>query len=385
MLLVGQNGGGLWQGEDVSDAIPRDDLGDGDPWRAVPGQERAVAQLRAAVADPVHAYLFLGPPGSGKEAAARVFAGELLAAAAATPEEARRHRELAALDQHPDIAVVRREGASIRVEQAAEIVRLASLKPIEGSRKVLVLDEFHLVADATAGKLLKTIEEPPAGTFFVVLADELPDELVTIASRCVPVDLPALTPDVVAAVLTAEGLAADLAAQVAGAAHGDLDRARLLASDERVALRLRAWGELPTRLDGRGATVAEVVGELRAAIDDAAGPLQAQQEQEVEALNERIERYGQRGSGARVLDERHKRQLRRLRTDELRMGLAELAHAYRRVVVGDPAASAGIGVEEAASALDRIWAAVDALVRNPSEELFLQALLLDLPPPGRRP
>lgn len=365
-------------------AIPLEELADGDPWRAVPGQERAVAQMRAAVADPVHAYLFLGPPGSGKEAAARVFAGELLAAAAATPDEARRHRELAALDQHPDIAVVRREGAAISAGQATDIVRQAALKPIEGSRKVLILDEFHFVQPAAVGKLLKTIEEPPVGTFFVVLADELPDELVTIASRCVPVDFPALTTEVVAAVLVAEGLAPDLAAQVAAAAHGDLDRARLLASDERVALRLAAWGDLPGRLDGRGATVAEVVDELRGAIDDAAGPLQAQQEQEVEALNERIERYGQRGSGARVLDERHKRQLRRLRTDELRMGLAELAHAYRRVVVGDPGAPAGIAVAEATAALDRIWAAFDALVRNPSEELFLQALLLDLPTPAAR-
>ncbi len=363
----------IWQGEGVS-AVDQVD-----PWAAVPGQERAIAQLRSAVADPVHAYLFLGPPGSGKEAAARVFGGELLAAATTDPAEAARHRELAALDQHPDISVVRREGASIRVEQAAEIVRLASLKPIEGSRKVLVLDEFHLVADATAGKLLKTIEEPPGGTIFLVLADDLPDELVTIASRCVHVDFPALTTAAVAEVLAAEGLEPDAAAQVAEAAHGDLDRARLLASDERIALRLAAWGAIPTRLDGTGAVVAEIVAERRADIDDAAGPLQAQQAQEVEALNERIERYGQRGSGARVLDERHKRQLRRLRTDELRMGLAELAHAYRAVVVGAPDAPAGIAVDDAAAALDRIWLAIDALVRNPTEELLLQALLLDLP------
>lgn len=355
-----------------------------DAWDAVPGQERAVALLRAAVADPVHAYLFVGPPGSGKEAAARVFAGELLATAAATPDDAQRHRELAALDQHPDASVFRREGASIRVEQAAEIVRQASLKPIEGNRKVLVLDEFHLVVPATAGKLLKTIEEPPVGTFFVVLADEVTEDLVTIASRCVTVPFPALTDGVVAEVLVGEGLEPDRAAQVAAAAHGDIDRARLLASDERVALRLQAWGQLPVRLDGRGATVAAVVDELRGAIDDAAGPLQAQQEREVAALTERIERYGQRGSGAKVLDERHKRQLRRLRTDELRMGMAEMAHAYRRTVVGDVGAPAGISVDEAAGALDRIWVAVDALVRNPSEELYLQALLLDLPGSRRR-
>src|SRR5262249_42139246 len=163
------------------------------------------------------------------------------------------------------------------------------------------------------------------------LADDVPDELVTIASRCVQVGFPALAPAVVAEVLEAEGLDPATAEQIAAAAHGDLDRARLLASDERAAVRLAARAAVPGPPHGRGATVAEVVAELRAAIDDAAGPLELQQQAEVEALTERIERYGQRRSGAKVLDERHKRRLRRLRTDELRMGLGELAHVYRRV------------------------------------------------------
>lgn len=359
----------------VTDAAT--DAATADPWAAVPGQDRAVALLRAAAVDPVHAYLFVGPPGSGKDRAAAVFAGEVLAAATDDPATAARHRQLAADLQHPDITVVRREGASIQVAQAAEIVRLASLKPIEGARKVLVLDEFHLVADTTAGKLLKTIEEPPAGTVFVVLADDVPDELVTIASRCVPVEFPALGDDVVRGVLEADGLAPDDAARIAGAAHGDLGRARLLAGDERFALRLRAWRDVPGRLDGTGHAVAEVVAELRAAVDDAATALQARQEAEVAALDERIARHGQRGSGAKALEERHKRQLRRLRTDEMRMGLGELARAYRDELVADPGARR---VDDVGVALDAIWQAADALVRNPNEELLLQALLLRLPP-----
>lgn len=364
--------------EAVSDTVtpPVDD----DVWRAVPGQEQAVARLRAAVASPVHAYLFVGPPGSGKEAAARTFAGELLAATASDPAAAERHRRLASDEQHPDIAFVRREGASIRVEQAAEIVRLASMKPVEGSRKMLVLDEFHLVADATAGKLLKTIEEPPGDTVFVVLADDLSDELVTIASRCVQIPFPSLTSEAVASALVADGVDPDVADRSARAAHGDLDRARLLATDERLALRLAAWAEIPGRLDGTGATVAEIVAARRADIDSAAEPLEARQQAEREALEERIERYGERGAGARHLEERHKRQSRRLRTDEVRMGLAEMAQTYRQVVVGDPPAGLAVDPVQAGAALDRIWPAVDALVRNPNEELLLQALLLDLPP-----
>ncbi len=359
-----------------------------DPWAAVPGQGAAVAQLRATAVDPVHAYLFVGPPGSGKEQAARTFAGEVLAATAASAEEAARHRELAVHEGHPDVVTVRREGASITVAQAGEIVRLSSLKPVEGSRKVLVLDEFHLVAEAAAGKLLKTIEEPPEGTVFVVLADEMPDELVTIASRCVRVPFPALGDDVVAAVLEGDGVDPERAARIAAAAHGDIDRARLLAGDERFALRMDQWRSVPGRLDGSGAAVATIVDELRAALDDAAAPLEARQSVEVADLEERIERYGQRGSGARELEARHKRQLRRLRTDELRMGLAELGHHYRDRLVaaalpdGHPVAHPGddrAHVDEATAALAVLRDSGEALLRNPNEELLLQALLLRLP------
>ena len=72
--------------------------------------------------------------------------------------------------------------------QAEEVVRLAALSPVEGRRKVLILDEFHLLRPEGAARLLKTIEEPPPSTVFVIVADDVPHDLVTIASRCVRVD-----------------------------------------------------------------------------------------------------------------------------------------------------------------------------------------------------
>src|SRR6478609_1232841 len=180
-----------------------------DAWSDVVGQEASVAMLRgAARGDAPHAWLFVGPHGSGKRAAARAFAGDLLAAeavAAGDEESAARARTLARHEQHPDLVVVAREGASISVGQADEIIKRASRSAIEGSRKVLLLDEFHLVKDA-GPKLLKTIEEPPAGTYFVILADEVTPELVTIASRCVRVDFAPLTAPLIAARLVDEGV-----------------------------------------------------------------------------------------------------------------------------------------------------------------------------------
>ncbi len=89
---------------------------------------------------------------------------------------------------------------------------------------------------------------------------------------------------------------------------------------------------------------------------------------------ERIERYGQRGSGAaKELEDRHKREIRRLRTDELRMGLGSLAATYRDelAVAADPSA--------ALAGLEAIQETAEPLVRNPNEELQLLALALRLP------
>ena len=280
-------------------------------------------------------------------------------------------------EQHPDLIVVEREGAAISVEQADEIIRRASRSPIEGHRKVLVLDEFHLVArPGGPDKLLKTIEEPPDGTFFLVLADEVTPDLVTIASRCVQVDFRPVTVAVITDTLVAEGVAAERAAEVAAFAEGDLRRARLLATDDRLGPRLASWRSVPGRLDGRGSTAATLVDELRANIDDAEAPLRAQQDAEVVELNDRIERYGQRGSGARQLDERHRRERRRLRTDELRLGLAVLARAYRDEMAS---ASPDADRDPHLGALDAIQAAAEALIRNPNEELLLLGLLSGLP------
>ncbi|MDQ4131711.1 MAG: ATP-binding protein [Actinomycetota bacterium] len=336
------------------------------------GQDRAVAQLDVAARAPVHAYLFVGPPGSGKREAARAFAAALLC-----PKGGCGVCDVCArveAGSHPDLVVVEREGAFITVAQAREIQRLALRTPNERPRKVLVLTDFHLAREAV-GTLLKIVEEPPASTVFVILAEHVPPELGTIASRCVRIDFAALAPDDLVAVLVEEGVERDLAWDVAEAAGGRLDRARLLASDAGFQGRRRAWREVPVRLDGTGAAVAVLAAELVELLSSAAqGPLEAKHAAERAALKDRIERGGERGAGRRELNERHRRELRRLRTDELRFGLATLAAAYRDALVegrADPQACL--------EGIVAIQAAAEALPRNPNELLLLQALLLQLP------
>src|SRR5690606_33802431 len=116
-------------------------------------------------------------------------------------------------------------------------------------RKVIVLTDFEHIEDNVAPILLKTIEEPPPSTTFVILASEMRPNLVTIASRTVRIDLTPVPMSSVVERLIAEGVDPSRAETVAVAAAGDLHRARLLATDERFGVRLAALQELPRRLD----------------------------------------------------------------------------------------------------------------------------------------
>lgn len=340
-----------------------------DPWADIVGQDFAVAQLQAAARQPTHAYLLVGPRGSGKRQLARSFAAALLAATSEEPDRAVR---LALAARHPDLHEFERAGPYITVEQADAIIRESSRSGVESDRKVLVLVDFQLVQAAVEGKLLKSIEEPPGDTVFIVLAESVPVLLEPIASRCVRIEVDPLPDHVVAAALVASGVAPAVADEVALAARGDLERARLLATDPRFSLRRAMWRSMPEQLDGSGAAVIRLVADVRAVIDDAAAPLQARHAQEIVELEARIERYGERGSGKTQLVDRHRRELRRHRTDEIQFGLATMAARYRDALTVEPR----VAIEAIAAIED----AHTSMERNPNETLLLHALLLRLPP-----
>lgn len=341
-------------------------------WDDVVGQPGAVAALHASVAAPVHAYLFVGPAGSTKHDAARAFAALLLTG---VDDPASRDARLARRGQHPDVHEVERVGPFISADQAREIIHVTSMAPVEGARKVVVLHDFHLLTAEAAARLLKPIEEPPPSTTFLVLADFVPPELITIASRCARVEFRSIPPAVMAERLRAEGVPADVIDETVAAAGGDLSRARILAADPDLVARRRAFAEVPSRLDGTGAVVVAAVEDLLARIEAAAAPLAARQAAEVAEVEARIERFGERGSGRKALEDRHRRELRRHRTDELRSGLGVLAGAYRDILVsGDPKHPQSV-----VGAVSRIHDAVASMEHNPNETLLLQSLLWSLP------
>lgn len=349
-------------------------------WAGVVGQAAAVKALRAAAARPVHAYLLVGPPGTGKLAAARAFGAMLLCPAGG--EDGCDTCRRVAQGAHPDFSLVEREGATLSIEQAREVTRMAARSSVEGGRSVVVLPDLHLAGDAVPA-LLKTIEEPAGPVIFVGLAEFVPPELVTVASRCVRVDFRSLSEDEVSEALVADGVAPDQAGSAAAMAGGRLDRARLLASDPEAEARHQAWQEVPARLDGSGSTVAVLADQLLDLVRRSADPLTVRQEAEMAALAARNSQdltgaparvvQAAAKAGARELEERHRREQRRQRTDELRTGLAALARAYR-----DRAVSGALSADRAASAVAVIDGLSADLAFNPGEQLALQALLVRL-------
>ncbi len=335
------------------------------------GQPEAVSFLAASRAHPVHAYLFLGPAGTGRSEAAASFAASLFCEHGGCGR-CRSCEEVLAR-RHPDLVFVEREGASIRVAQAAEVVRLAARTPRAASYQVLVLVDFHLLGSA-APTLLKTIEEPPETTIIIVTAESVPADFATIASRCSRVEFHPLGEQVIERALLAEGAERERAALAAKASSGRLDRARLLLGDEGLAARLARWHSVPASLNGTGARAAELAASLLSSANEPVEALEARQAAQLAALVEEAKSGGERGLPGRAeIEAQHRRERRRARTDEIRAGLATLAGVYRARLGGEAATA-----RAAITALAAIEEASARLFLNVDESLLLEWLLLQL-------
>ncbi|MEM9490587.1 MAG: DNA polymerase III subunit [Myxococcota bacterium] len=162
------------------------------------GQSRAVAQLRRALsADRVaHAYLFCGPAGSGKYTTGRALAAALNCLNAPGEGCGRCvHCHKIAEDIHPDVQTLQRQGAAQIIPIAtirSQVIPTLGMAPHEGAARVFLIEEANALQGAAANALLKTLEEPPARTHFV-LATTAPEQLLpTIRSRCQRINFAAL-------------------------------------------------------------------------------------------------------------------------------------------------------------------------------------------------
>ena len=353
-------------------------------WDRVVGQDRAVGLLQRAAERPGHAYLLVGPRGSGIEEAARCFAAQLV-----VPDGDERSWDLILRGIHPDVVEIDPPANQIRVEDAQTVVDEVYRSPIEGARKVIVVFDADRMNEPAANKLLKTLEEPPPSAVLVLVTAGADRMLATIRSRCQRVDFAFLSASSVVASLEAAGVDCAQAEQFAALAGGRLDRARALLG--LLGAVRGAFVDACHAVNGTGGAVAAQADAVQAALQNALSELERAQAEEVEQLAGELEAAGYpertRRAQLRRLEDRHKRAHRRARTDALIEGITAVETVYRDAMVGagTPALNRdrpiiSVDARSAARALDACRDARQALSEfNPSEGLLIERLLLHLP------
>ena len=354
-----------------------------DVFSSLVGQDLAVAAMRHHVRHPVHAYLISAPAGAGVADAVTAFVAGLQCPEHGCGRCESCRRVLSGSD--PDVYVAERAGVSWRVDELREAERVSRRRPLGEGYQVIVVPDVELTttgSSPSAAALLKTLEEPSARTVFVLSAEELPEGLETILSRCVEIRLRGLADADVLEVLVREGASADAARLAASAAAGNLTRARVLVADPALATRIATWRAVPDSLTGTPASALAVVATITAALDEAMAPLLAHQEIELAARQLSAKESGQRAvANRRDLDAQFKREQRRFRIEELRFGLAALSRVYRDRLadtLDDPSARARQRAHTSITAIERIAEAARRLGRNVDETLLLADLLVSL-------
>ncbi|MEU6732413.1 DNA polymerase III subunit delta' [Streptomyces physcomitrii] len=355
-------------------------------WDDVVGQEQVAVQLGAAARDAdalvtavqtgqpppeaskmTHAWLFTGPPGSGRATAARAFAAALQCL---SPDRALGGApgcgfcdgcHTALLGTHADVEVVRTDLLSIGVKETRELVRRAQLSPAGGRWQVIVLEDADRLTEGAGNVLLKAVEEPAPRTVWLLCAPSIEDVLPTIRSRCRLLTLRTPPVEAVADVLVRrDGIEPEAAAAAARATQGHIGRARRLATDERARSRRRAVLKVPLRVE-------DVGGALRAAqelVDTAAEEAaQLAEETDVKETEELKAALGGQSGGRmprgtagvmKELEDKQKRRRTRSQRDSLDLALTDLTGFYRDVLALQLGSRSALANTEVQDALERM-------------------------------
>ena len=312
-------------------------------WDQLAGQEAVVGQLQAAVAGGMtHAWLFTGPPGSGRSVAARAFAAALLCenGGCGVCPSCRQVRA----GPHADLLLVRPEGLSYGVRQTRDLVLRAAGAPAGGRWLVVLFEDADRCTEQAANALLKAIEEPAPRTVWLLCAPSAEDLVTTIRSRCRVVTLRVPPSEAVARVLVErDGIDHDRALAAARAAQGHVGRARRLVTDPSAAARRAAVLQVPVQATSLGPALAVAASLVKSAEDEAKSVTEQLDEPEREALRQA---FGEGSTGKGVakamrgvagamkdLEDRQKSRATRVKRDTLDGALLDLAAFYRDVLM----------------------------------------------------
>ena len=308
-------------------------------WDDLVGQHRVVESLRRAVAGQgmSHAWLFTGPPGSGRSNAAVAFAAALQCEEGGCGECHACHTVLAG--SHADVTMVRTEKLSIGVDEVRDLVRRSALAPVGRRWQIMVVEDADRLTEQACNALLKAIEEPTDRTVWMLCAPTVEDVLPTIRSRSRLVSLTTPTAsDVAEFLVRVDGVDADRAAYAARASQGHIGRARALARDDDVRERRTRVVSIPARLTSlgdclRAATELTETAKTEAeAITDALDARERQQLAEAHGVVERGRRPREYAPALAALERNQKTRAKRRHLDVVDRSLMDLVSVYRDAV-----------------------------------------------------
>jgi DNA polymerase III subunit delta' len=390
----------------------------GQPETVVTLREAAVAADAIVRGEPAaasamtHAWLFTGPPGSGRSVAARSFAAALQCVALVRDGAVKgcgvcTGCHTALTGSHTDVRMVVPEGLSIPVALMRDLVMRSAATPANGRWQVLLIEDADRLTEAAGNALLKAIEEPPDRTVFLLCApSDHPDDIsVTIRSRCRLLPLRQPGADAVAELLvTRDGIDAQTASWVAAAAQGHVGRARRLAGDPQARQRRAAVLAVPRQLTGIGACFDAANSLIAAAEAEAAAAVADLDSGERSALETALGAGGTgkgaagavRGSAGQLkeLEKRQKSRATRAQRDALDRALLDLAGFYRDVLNarwGSPvrpvhadtsalaeAAAQKWTAETTLRRLEAVLACRDAIEANVKPRIAVESMMLQL-------
>ena len=312
------------------------------------GQEHVTTILQAAVAasrtgeesqEMTHAWLFTGPPGSGRSSAAVAFAQALICSkdGCGTCSDC----NAAKTHGHPDVEIIRTEGLSIKVEEVRELLTRVAWAPSMGGWRVVVMEDADRLTESAANALLKAIEEPGTRTVWLLCAPTLHDLLPTIRSRCRHLQLRTPSLQAVTNVLVArDKIAPAMADFAARVSQGHIGRARYLATNESVRGNRARIMALPLQLGSLAAAFAAAQTLVDLATAEANTSSDERDEKEIEKLQEA---YGKGATGrgmatggakaVKELEKEQKSRSTRMVRDSIDGALLDIATFYRDVMM----------------------------------------------------
>lgn len=373
-------------------------------WNEVLGQDAALVALKSAVAHPAamtHAWLITGPPGSGRSHAARAFAAALQCEQGGCGECHACTTVLAG--SHADVTVLATEKVTISIDEVRDLIMLAQSAPSQGRWRVIIIEDADRMVERTSNVLLKSIEEPPPRTVWLLCAPSAEDIAITIRSRSRLVGLRVPDPEVVARLLVErDGIEPALARECAYAAQSHIGIALRLARNADARARREQILALATQIRGVGDAVLAAADLAKVAEEDAQA---ATQERDVEERNELLRTLGADDGGrlppalraqVKQLEENQKRRATRAKRDVLDRAVIDLMSLYRDVACVQVGARVDLvngsqseriaalaersSLAHTMSCLDALMLARERLAGNVAPVLALEAMALALRP-----